>query len=199
MRPVEPTRSTLLSRLRDTDDQASWREFEARYRELIIRFCRARGGQLADAEDIAQAVFASLVRALPGFTYDRQRGRFRDYLFRCVRAAASEHARAAARAGTPLEFAPASRDAETADPQAATIWEREWMAHHYRLALAELERTFDASSVAVLRQSLSGQSPAAIAEALGLTPDAVYKARQRVRARVEEIIARQVVEEDALD
>src|SRR5690348_14597759 len=85
--PMNPelTQPSLLSRVRNPSDDQAWREFELKYRELILRFCRRQGMQQADAEDVIQIVLANLLRSLPNFLYDRNRGRFRDYLYRSVR------------------------------------------------------------------------------------------------------------------
>jgi hypothetical protein len=68
----------LLSRIRDRCDHSAWRELDARYRDLLMKFCRRRGVPNAGAEHLVQAVFADLSRSLPQFTYQRDRGRFRD-------------------------------------------------------------------------------------------------------------------------
>ncbi|MCA9752374.1 MAG: sigma-70 family RNA polymerase sigma factor, partial [Gemmatimonadetes bacterium] len=79
------TRPSLLLRLRDPSDRRSWAEFDARYGELIVRYCLRRGLQLADAEDVRQEVLVSLASALKTFEYSPERGRFRGYLGRAVR------------------------------------------------------------------------------------------------------------------
>lgn len=203
--PADPTRSSLLSRLRDTSDSKSWREFEAQYRDLVVRFCRARGVQFADAEDIAQIVFASLARSLPRFVYDRARGRFRDYLFRCVRRAIQRRSAESARGcpgGVPNLLVPDDLDDAPAavEPAEAALWEREWMSHHYRQAVLSLRAaSTEARSLEILERSLAGATPRQIAAEFGMDLEAVYKTRQRVRARVEAIIARQIEEEDRVD
>ena len=55
-----PTRASLLIRLRRPADEAAWREFDAAYSELIVRYCRRLGLQLADAEDVRQLVLTWL-------------------------------------------------------------------------------------------------------------------------------------------
>src|SRR5262245_21131416 len=76
----ETTHPSLLARLRDPRDEPAWREFEARYRDLVRRFCRRKGLQESDAEDVGQFVFLALARTLPTFRLEPGRGRFRDYL-----------------------------------------------------------------------------------------------------------------------
>ena len=78
-----------------------------------------------------------------------------------------------------------------------TAWEREWMDHHYRRAVSALRTTMDSRPLEILERSLAGATPKQIAEEFGMELEAVYKARQRVRAQVESLIARQIREEDA--
>jgi RNA polymerase sigma-70 factor (ECF subfamily) len=198
---ADVTRASLLSRVKNPADEAAWRQFEALYRDLLVRFCRRRGLQEADADDVVQTVMTNLVKCLPGFAYDPGRGRFRDYLFRCT-----DHAiaRWAARPGG-RDFALGSAEpgagegdggAETTDPQARQVWEDEWMAHHYRLAMRTIRETFEARSVEIFDRSIAGETVARLAAAFGMSEDAVHKVRQRIKRRMEELIAAQVAQED---
>lgn len=94
---IPSTRTSLLTRLRDTGDQAAWREFEGNYRPLIVEFCRRRGLGATDAEDIAQKVMTSMSQSLPGFLYDPARGRFRSYLLRCTKNSINDWAKCPSR------------------------------------------------------------------------------------------------------
>ena len=79
------THASMLSRLRDLDDHASWSQFDDRYRDLILRYCRRKGLQQCDAEDVRQIVMLNLAKQLRTFQYDASKGRFRDYLGMVVR------------------------------------------------------------------------------------------------------------------
>lgn len=201
MNPIQTTALSLLWRVRDPSDHAAWREFDRRYRELLVRFCRRRGVPHMDAEDLVQRVFLGLSKTLPHFTYDPNRGRFRDYLFRCIRNAISEWASGPNRRLDGLDSSvgatrPQPGVAPPEDPSESSEWEAEWVAHHYRLALETVRQTFDAQSVDIFNRSIAGAKVADLARELGMTEEAVYKVRQRIRDRMEELIAHQIREED---
>lgn len=195
------TRGTLLHRVREgapggEADAAAWRELDETYREMLLRFCRSRGLQHADAEDVIQQVFARLIDGLRKFEYDRTKGRFRDYLFRCARNAISDWAGARG-----CQSPPGSGVVPVSEVASESDWEesfrREWVDHHFRRALQEIEKSADAQSVEVLRSTLAGRSPKEIAATLGMQEMAVYKAQQRMRDRLKARIAEQVAEEDS--
>ncbi len=193
---ADATRTTLLSRVRDPSDSAAWREFETRYGELIVRYARARGLQYADAEDVRQVVLLKLAQALRAFAYDPARGRFRDYLGRAVQNVVRDHfsrsnSAPAAVDTSVLAAAPAEARAD-ADP----LWEQEWVDHHCRLAMESVRRTFEPRSVEIFDRLLAGQSLAGLAAEYGMTVAAVNMVRQRIRTRMQELIAAQIREED---
>lgn len=195
------TSLTLLGRLRNVHDQAAWTEFDARYRELIIAFSVRRGVSRVDAEDIAQQLMHNLTQALAKFEYDAKRGKFRAYLFRCVRNAISNLVARPDRRARPLHtiIAESVADDGTADdPSESAAWEEEWVAHHYRMAMETLRLTFEPQSVSVFERLVAGSTTAQIANEFKLGEEAIHKIRQRVRARLQEIIAEQVRDEDAL-
>jgi RNA polymerase sigma-70 factor (ECF subfamily) len=192
------TRVTLLSRVRDPSDSAAWAEFESRYRDLLVRFCRRQGLQQADAEDLVQVVMANLSKSLPRFAYDPARGRFRDYLYRCARNAISQWSSRPRGREIALDTGVETALAIDAPRDAASVraWEEEWVAHHYRLAMRTIRNTFEARSVEIFDRSIAGETVATLAAAYDMSEQAVHKVRQRIKARMEELIAVQVAEED---
>lgn len=190
------TRWTLLERLRDPADQEAWREFNLKYRELILRYCRRRGLQEPDADDICQWVMLGLARAASGFRYDPRRGRFRSYLGRAVGHAIARHVLPRESRGQALDPS-FLEDLSTAGTEGTdATWEQEWMMHHYRLAMRTVRANFDAKSVGVFESLRDGESVASVALTCGLSMQAVHKIKQRVRNRLMELIDAQVRDED---
>ncbi len=192
----ETTQPSLLSRVRDSADDAAWREFDAKYRELILRYGRARGLQTSDAEDVRQIAMANLAKSLRSFEYKPACGRFRGYLGQVVRSAISRHFRRPdekARAlDTSVLVSVKANDAGDADD----VWEREWVRHHYRLAMEAVRAAFDPKSVQIFDRLLAGDSVSRLASGFQTTTQAVHKVKQRIRDRLKELIADQIKQED---
>ncbi len=192
---VPPTQLTLIARLQDPADEEAWRRFESRYRDLVVRFAVRQGLQPTDAEDVAQAVFAALVRAMPGFRLDPVKGRFRSYLFRAVR---NEISRVRSRATRPTGGVEGlSTEDGAAEGAAARAFEDEWIDHHFRIAMAEIRRTFAPESVAIFERLMRGEPVEAIAVDCGTTAQAVHKVKQRIRDRMRTLVEAQIAEEEA--
>jgi RNA polymerase sigma factor (sigma-70 family) len=74
------TGSVLLLLLGNPTDAECWNNFVDRYAPKIYGWCRQRGLQEADAEDVTQEVLTQLVHKLRTFTYDPKKGTFRGWL-----------------------------------------------------------------------------------------------------------------------
>lgn len=190
------TRPSLLIRVRDPADVDAWDQFASQYGELIVRYAQARGLQYCDAEDVRQVLLTKLATTLRSFEYQPGRGRFRDYLGAAVRNAVNSWRRCP---GRPTAVVGLSDVAEPPDPTSSEpdpLWEQEWMAHHYRRALESLRQSCEPQSIAVFTRLLAGASVEEAAQAESMTVDAVRKVRQRVRARMAELVEQQIHEED---
>lgn len=190
------TRASLLSRVRDPSDDAAWREFDQTYRDLIVRYCRARGLQTADAEDVRQLVMIGLAKALRSFEYQPQRGRFRHYLCRTIRNAITQNQARPKHAATPLDINELGLAAEPDSEDSDAIWEQEWMDHHYRMAMKTIRESFEPQSIQVFDGLLAGRAVDDVAREFGTTAQAVHKIKQRIRNRMMELVEEQIRSED---
>lgn len=193
--PSDVTHPSLLSRVRDPADHAAWREFDAKYRELILRYAMARGLQHSDAEDLRQMVLMGLSKSMRNFRYRPELGRFRDYLGRVLRNAVTKFV-SRPRRSVALLWTEDPELAGAAPPPEDDVWEEEWRQHHFRQALASVEREVEPRSVEVFRALLDGATVKDLAREHGVTDQAVYKIKLRVRDRLRERIAEQIREEE---
>ncbi len=191
----QTTSASLLVRVRDPADEHSWREFEARYGDLVLGYCRNRGLQPADAEDVRQAVWINLSKGLRNFEYDPARGRFRSYLGRAVRNAISRHFARYASADGALDTGVLA-SVPGGDSEADEVWEQEWVNHHYRLAIRTIESTFEVRSVSIFTRLLAGEKASDLAVEYGVSAAAINQVKHRIRERMKELIAAQIREED---
>ncbi len=196
---ADVTRISLLSRVRNGTDGAAWAEFENRYRDLVVRYALAQGVQHADADDICQVVMMSLAKALRNFHYSSERGRFRTYLGRVVRNAVARFRSRPNSFALSLDNSVGAADDIAGGDQADALWEQEWIDHHYRLALRTVRETFDPQSVKIFERLVDGRTVDEVAATYHTTEQAVHKIKQRIRARMAELIAAQVREEDEPD
>lgn len=186
-----PTRQSLLSRLRDCEDQAGWREFFDTYWRLVYKVAREAGLDDAQAQDVVQNTFIYLTRRMPRFAYDRTRGSFKAWLLKVTRSRISVLRRGAgtrelAQAG----FDDVESDADASlweaipDPSAEVleaIWQREWEENILQAALRRIRVKVSAQQLLIFElATLRGTSLNQVARTLRVSLMQVYLARHRV-------------------
>jgi len=77
-----PTRQSLLSRLKNWNDQEGWKAFFDTYWRLIYHTAVKAGLTDAEAEDVVQETVISVMKSMPTFEYDSQNGSFKSWLLR---------------------------------------------------------------------------------------------------------------------
>lgn len=75
-----PTRVTLLAKLKKTDNDEAWLEFENIYRGFILSLIVRMGINQQDAEDISQAVLTKVWQKIEDFEYSQNKGKFHNWL-----------------------------------------------------------------------------------------------------------------------
>jgi RNA polymerase sigma factor (sigma-70 family) len=190
---TEPaTRASLLGRLHEAADNAdAWAEFVRIYGDHVIRWCRSRGLQEADAADVAQDVLVRFWNQAAKFRYDPGR-RFRGYLRQIVTSALSDWS--ARRPGDRPVAATASLDLLDAQPAREDLAARIEQAYDTELldlAMREVESRVKAHTWEAFRLlAIEQRSGAEVARILGINPGLAYVARRNVQRMIREAIAR---------
>jgi len=71
-----PTRHSLLRRMKNWEDQASWEEFFKTYRKLIYGVAIRAGLTDAEAKDVLQETVVTVARNIKDFEISSERGSF---------------------------------------------------------------------------------------------------------------------------
>ncbi len=195
MRTDTTTHASLLARLTDPGDQSAWNVFCDRYGELIRNFARRRDLQSADADDVVQEVLLSLARAMPGFSYDSNKGKFRSYLKTATLRAIfrkNHQRRGEVRIGDVEEAICTAK----VDSEAEAAWEAEWRQYHLRMAKRTIDAEFEkVDRDAFERYAIGGHNAQDVASALKIRVNRVYEAKSRIARRFRELINLQVKDE----
>ncbi len=172
---METTSASLLMRLKGPDEPAAW--------------AGRIGLQDADALDLVQDVFTSLLKKLPEFTYDADRG-FREWLWVVTRNKYLERTR---RKRLPVDAA-AHPDQVAARP-GVTAEEDDFRRHLLGRIVPAMRTQFQPTTWKAFWGSVVEGRPAAeVAAELGVSVDAVYKAKARVVSRLHGELADLVAE-----
>jgi RNA polymerase sigma-70 factor (ECF subfamily) len=181
------TSISLLDGLKAQKSEA-WKQFVELYTPRIYRWCRSDGLSPDDAADVVQEVFTSVVKGIGGFRGEQPCGSFRAWLRSITRHRVVDHFRR--RQGAPqgvggtqaqqaLLQVPEPPEMPQSEPPAAeddAVWRRA-----LEIVGAEFE---DPTWRAFWRTVVDGQSPASVANELGMSLHAVYKAKSRVLCRL---------------
>jgi len=175
----QSTRPTLIRRVRNRADQASWREFDEIYRPFLSNIARRFGLGASDADDLVQDTFAKVVDAIEKFELDKQRGRFRGWLKTIAIHALVDRRR-------PLRLSPLDGGLEPAieDPL-EKIWDEEYRQHVLNVALNIVRQESELRTWQCFAEcKLKGRRAADVAAGLDMKVDAVHQNVARTMRRL---------------
>jgi RNA polymerase sigma factor (sigma-70 family) len=193
------TRASLLFRLRDWKDTASWEEFYRLYRKLVYGLARRSGLTHNEAEEVMQDVFKRVAETIHNFESSPQRGRFRAWLMNLVRWRVADKFRAR----RPEEYQSVPRQKTSSgdkgfiermpDPQVNedAIWEIEWQRNVLDAALSRLARRVPAKHFQAFDlYTCQRWSVLHVSRELGINPAAVYLISHRLTKQLKVEVAR---------
>jgi RNA polymerase sigma-70 factor, ECF subfamily len=176
------TSSSLLVRLRRSDNQDAWGRFVRLYTPLIYAWGRKVGLQSADAADLVQDVLTTLVRKLPEFDY-QQAGSFRGWLRTITLNRWRDQCRR--KAARPTEKAANQILDVAAPPDQDSFGELDHRQHLVARALELMQTEFQATTwKACWELVVAGRPAADVARELKISENAVYLAKGRVLRRL---------------
>jgi RNA polymerase sigma-70 factor (ECF subfamily) len=185
---MSETSFSLLHRLRTQPDAESWQRLVDLYTPLIHGWLRRHSVPAADADDLSQEVMAVVVRELPQFHHNQQRGAFRSWL----RTITVHRLRVLWRSRQNRPIATGDSDFlkvldELEDPSSplSRLWDQQHDQHVARRLMELVEPHFEATTWRAFRRMvMDGVKPAAAADELGMSVNAVLLAKSRVLSRL---------------
>ena len=184
------TRHSLLSKLKQCDDQAGWREFFDRYWRLIYGFARKAGMKDADAQDIVQEVMLSVSKSLPDFQRNKG-GSFKGWLLTIVRRRMADHWRSRLpkeQLNVPLPEHPSALPGQ--DDSLEKIWQEEWEGRLFEAAAQRVQQRVGARNYLIFDMMVRQQTPLRdVCRSLGVSAAQVYLAKHRVGRMMKQEVA----------
>jgi len=182
---------SLIDRVKDMSDRASWLDFMRIYQPVVYRLARRRGMQDADAHDIVQQVFASISRSLAEWKPAKDQPPFRAWLTTIARNAITtaltrrrpDQGTGSSSVADVLERLPNAEQTNTELIMEARREIVRWAAEQIRPEFTEL--TWDI----FWKTAMQEVSVAEVSKSTGKSIGAIYVTRHRVLSRLKEKIA----------
>jgi RNA polymerase sigma factor (sigma-70 family) len=182
------TRASLLDRIKNPEDQESWKEFFDRYSKLIYSVAAKSGLNHTEAEEVVQETFITLSKTMPNFSYDPTKS-FKSWLLKVTGRKVLDQFRKRKRQRNFNEPSTV-RDGRTAtieripDPKSSdvdSIFEEEWRERIFELAVEKVKLKVQASDFQIFDlYVIKKWPPGKVASTLGIKRGRVYVAKFRV-------------------
>jgi len=195
MNPEEliPTRRSLLSRLKDWDDQESWKDFFDTYWKLVYGVAIKSGLSDPEAQDVVQETVLSVAKKMHHFKYDPATGSFKNWLLLITRRRISDHLRKEYRR-PPKHESPQEPSSQTgtieqlADPAEVKIdqmWDEAWQKNLLDVAIRKVKAEIDPRQFQIFDSYVLKEWPVKeVKKMLGVSATQVYLAKHRISALI---------------
>jgi RNA polymerase sigma factor (sigma-70 family) len=184
-----PTRQSLLSRLKDWDDQDSWKVFFDTYWKLIYNAAIKAGLTDAEAQDVVQETVLSVLKNMAGFDYNSEKGSFKGWLLRLTSWRIVDQLRKRQKGiEVPNSDPQTSTKTEVldavADPMGLKLeatWDAEWESNLMDAAIERVKRKVDPKHYQVFDLYVFKKWPVSkVARTLKVNPGRVYLTKHRI-------------------
>jgi RNA polymerase sigma factor (sigma-70 family) len=182
-----PTRASLIQRLKDWQDNSSWKDFFDTYWKLIYGVARRAGLSDAEAQDVVQETMVSVAKKIPNFKYDPAIGSFKAWLLTTTRWRIIAQFRKRGHIINPAggsdttDGMTVEKMADPAGPAIDAVWEAEWENNLLEAAIAKLKRRVDPDKYQIFDFYVNKDwPPEKVAERFHVSVAQVYLVKHRV-------------------
>ncbi|MFO1500445.1 MAG: sigma-70 family RNA polymerase sigma factor [Verrucomicrobiota bacterium] len=186
-----PTRWSLINRLKDWNDQESWRQFFDTYWRLILSVALKAGLTHAEAQDVVQETVIAVCKHIGGFKADPEAGSFKSWLLQQTRWRIKDQVRKRRHSppAQPDRITSATESTAIEDrlPDPAgnildAIWEDEWRKNLIAAALDKVRPQVNAKHFQVFLLHVIKALPAEnVARASKIDVNQVYLIKHRLK------------------
>jgi len=197
--PSLRTRRSLLERLKDWDDSASWKDFFETYWRLIFGVACKAGLTESEAQDVVQETILAVAKKMPKFEYNPTVGSFKSWLLQLTRWRITDHLRRKTYLEQgqrkPREHAVDNefieRQAGPTQVDLDALWEEEWKAQLLEAALVRVRERADSQQFQLFYMHVVKSLPARdVAKKMQVKLAEVYFAKYKLTAAVKREIKR---------
>ena len=180
------TRASLLGRLKNWEDQASWQEFTETYSRLILGVAIQAGLTEAEAKDVEQETLLRVAQTIHEFESNPARGSFKSWLLTLTRWRIADQFRKRAPGAVPHDLTASGTRTSTIErvPDPAALdaaWEIEWQKNLLETALTRVGRRVKPKHLQIFDLYAMRHWPAAkVARELGISVVQVYLVNHRI-------------------
>lgn len=179
------TRMTLIQRIKNTQDEAAWKEFFSIYQNYVYVVVRNLNIGHHDAEEIVQKVFTKVLDKIPQFNYLPHKGKFRHWLCAITRNMVIDLQRARNTEKKSMEKfsegSSVSSHEEITIPDIEVIAEKEWRNYLANLALEHARKELSPLEIKCFISHTREKTPREIATELSIAENTVYIYCRRVK------------------
>ncbi len=183
------TTSLILEKLQHNDAE-TWKLFLERFRQPIVIFANNLGLSFEEAEDAAQETLTAFLTAYRNGKYDRSQGRLGSWLFGIAHRTVLSRRRKVAhdRNRQPAGQRTAFWDALPAEEIIRQSWDETWQRTIFEQCIRQVKIELEPNTVHAFEMYVLNDRPVdEVAAELGMTRNAVYKAKHRVLTRMREL------------
>lgn len=184
---VPATSTTLLRDLAQDSRHARWGEFVIRYRPMMEAFMRERY-PMVDVDDAVQETLIALIKVFSAYRYSpEETGAFRNYLTGILRRRALRIIDAEKRRrNKEIGYQKIVESSKTDDAESDAQWRESVLEIGLRQLLAD-DSISDRTKEVFVRVAVNGEKPESVAEAYGITRNAVDQMKSRMKDRLQKL------------
>jgi RNA polymerase sigma-70 factor (ECF subfamily) len=184
-----PTRATLIHRLQNWQDQASWQDFFDTYWKLIYGVARKGGLSESESQDVVQETMMAVAKHILNFKYDPSVCSFKTWLLNMTRWRMTDQFNRRVPVNNSfsraLEETPSTQTtSELIDPSSnklEALWEAEWEKNLLDAALGNVKRRLEPEKYQIYDFYVNkGWAPEKVAQSFDVSLSQVYVCKHRV-------------------